>query len=114
MMSKKDKPKIAFITSQWAFNYKVMPFGLKNAGATFQRLMDEVLKDQKGWNIELYVDDTIIKTKTEVELVLNLRETFEKLRKYNLKLNLKKCISGVKSGKFLGFMMSETRTKANP
>lgn len=79
MMSKKDKQKRAFVTSRGVFNYKVMSFGLKNAGATFQRLMDKVFKAQKGCNVEIYVDDAIVKTKTEADLIRELRETFENI-----------------------------------
>ena len=60
-----DKAKTAFITSQGVYNYIMMPFGLKNAGATYQRLVDYVFADQKSRNMEVYVDDSIVKSKTD-------------------------------------------------
>ncbi|XP_056696908.1 uncharacterized protein [Spinacia oleracea] len=109
-----DRAKTAFITSAGVFNYKMMPFGLKNAGATYQRLVDHVFADQKGRNVEVYVDDSIVKSIKEEDHVKDLAETFGNLRKYSMKLNPKKCVFGVKSGKFLGFMVSERGIDANP
>ena len=80
----------------------MMPFGLMNAGTTYQRLMDKIFKNQRGRNLEVYIDDSIVKSKTEEEMIVDLQETFDNMRKYKMKLNLKKCVFGIKSRKFLG------------
>ncbi|KAL5548397.1 hypothetical protein UlMin_003628 [Ulmus minor] len=81
-----------------------MPFGLKNAGATYQRLVNKMFKDQIGKTMEVYVDDMLVKSLKTEEHIQNLKETFEILRRYKIKLNPSKCAFGVSSGKFLGFM----------
>ncbi|XP_048493061.1 uncharacterized protein LOC125493630 [Beta vulgaris subsp. vulgaris] len=91
-----------------------MPFGLKNAGATYQKLVDKIFEHQKGWNVEVHVDDSIVKSLTEEEHVVDLEETFATLQQHQMKLNPKKCVFGVRSGKFLGFMVSERGIDANP
>ena len=113
-MNEEDQEKTAFVTSQGLYCYKVMPFGLKNAGATYQRLVNQMFSKQIGWNIEVYVDDMLMKSR-KVELHLdNLKETFNTLRKYQMKLNPTKCVFRVSSGKFLGFNVSQRGTEANP
>ncbi|XP_075475860.1 uncharacterized protein LOC142513968 [Primulina tabacum] len=109
-----DQDKVSFITSEGTFCYVVMPFGLKNAGATYQRLMDKVFSKQMGRNVEVYVDDIMVKSKDSALLIPDLVETFSTLRSYGLKLNPQKCIFGVKSGKFLGYMVTERGIEANP
>lgn len=91
-----------FVTNQGVYNYNVMPFGLKNVRATFQRLMDDVFKKQKGRIVEIYVDDAIVKTKTNANLIPDLQEMFEIIRINGLWLNPKKCVFGVKFKHFLG------------
>ena len=83
-----------------------MPFGLKNAGATYQRLVNKMFHDQIGRNVEVYVDDMLVKSKTDEDHLIDLKETFQTLRRYNMKLNPAKCVFRVSSGKFLGFMVS--------
>ena len=95
MMDEDDQEKTSFITSRGLFCYKVMPFGLKNAGATYQRLMNRMFHDQIGRNVEVYVDDMLVKSKEEDGHLDDLRETFQTLRKYQMKLNLSKCAFGV-------------------
>uniref|UniRef100_A0A2N9GTT5 Reverse transcriptase domain-containing protein n=1 Tax=Fagus sylvatica TaxID=28930 RepID=A0A2N9GTT5_FAGSY len=114
VMDEDDKEKTSFITSRGLFCYKVMPFGLKNAGATYQRLMNRMFHDQIGRNVEVYVDDMLVKSKEEDDHLDDLKETFQKLRKYQMKLNPSKCAFGVYSGKFLGFMVSQRGIEANP
>ena len=109
-----DRNKCAFVTAAGTFNYIMMPFRLKNAGATYQRLVDHVFKAQRGRNLECYVDDSIVKSKTDEEHVRDLEETFNLLRKYRIKLNPKKCIFGVRSGKFLGYIISQRGIDAYP
>ena len=91
-----------------------MPFGLKNAGATYQRLMNKMFRNQIGRNVEVYIDDKLVKTKDEANNLEDLEETFETLRQYRMKLNSSKCVFGVSSGKFLGFMVSQRGIEANP
>ena len=105
-MNEEDQEKTVFVTSQGLYCYKVMPFGLKNAGATYQRLVNQMFSRQIGRNMEVYVDDTLMKSR-KAELHLDdLRETFDALRRYQMRLNPTKCVFGVSSGKFLGFMVS--------
>ncbi|XP_024035603.1 uncharacterized protein LOC112096410 [Citrus clementina] len=113
-MYEQDEESTAFITNQGLFCYRVMPFGLKNAGATYQRLVNKVFKPLIGKTMEVYVDDMITKSKIPEEHVRHLEETFELLRKYKMKLNPEKCAFGVESGKFLGFMVSHRGIEANP
>ena len=87
---------------------------LKNAGATYQRLVNHMFRPQIGQNVEVYVDDMLVKSHDERKHVDDLEETLDTLRQYNMKLNPNKCAFGVSSGKFLGFMVSYRRIKANP
>lgn len=113
-LHKADRKKTEFITDSGVYSYKAMSFGLKNAGATYQKLVDKVFSDQKGRNIEVYVDDSIVKRKSANDHVDDLRVLFETLRKFWMKLNPKKCVFGVRAGKFLGFLVSEREIDANP
>uniref|UniRef100_A0A2N9FLD8 Uncharacterized protein n=1 Tax=Fagus sylvatica TaxID=28930 RepID=A0A2N9FLD8_FAGSY len=113
-MAVEDQEKTAFITSRGLFCYKVMPFGLKNAGATYQRLVNKMFHDQIGRNVEVYVDDMLVKSKKDDDHLADLKETFQALRRYNMKLNPAKCVFGVSSGKFLGFVVSQRGIEANP
>ena len=83
-----------------------MPFGLKNAGATYQRLVNKMFSQQIGKNMEVYVDDMLVKSREEIAHLDDLKEMFATLRQYQMKLNLSKCAFGISSGKFLGFMVS--------
>ena len=105
-MDEGDQEKTAFITSQELYCYKVMPFGLKNAGATYQRLVNKMFNKKIGRNMEVYVDDMLVKSKEELAHLDDLRETFTTLKQYQMKLNPSKCVFGAASGKFLGFMVS--------
>ena len=113
-MDEADQEKTSFVTSQGLFCYKVMPFGLKNAGATYQRLVNHMFRPQIGRSVELYVDDMFVKSLDEGKHLDDLQETFDTLRRYNMKLNPNKCAFGVASGKFLGFMVSHRGIEANP
>ena len=91
-----------------------MPFGLKNAGTTYQRLMNKIFAQQIGRNVQVYVDDMLVKSQRKEDHLDNLKETFDTLRSYNMKLNPGKCAFGVTAGKFLGFMVSQRGIEANP
>ena len=113
-MKVEDEDKTAFITPYGVFCYTTMPFGLKNAGATYQRCMQACLKDQIGRNVQVYVDDIVIKTKLEDDLLEDLKETFASLQRYKIKLNPTKCVFGVPSGQLLGYLVSARGIEANP
>ena len=91
-----------------------MPFGLKNAGATYQRIMTRMFESQLGKNIEIYIDDMVVNSKAESEHVNNLRNIFDILRKHKMRLNASKCFFGVGSRKFLGYMVTHRRIEVNP
>ena len=90
-----------------------MPFGLKNAGTTYQRLMNRMFAPQIGRNVQVYVDDMLVKSRREEDHLKDLKETFDTLRSNNMKLNPGKCAFEVTVGKFLGFMVSQRGIKAN-
>ena len=113
-MKEEDQEKTAFTTPFSVFCYNTMPFGLKNAGATYQRCMQACLKEQLGRNIQVYVDDIVIKTKEEASLIDDLHETFANLDRYRIKLNPDKCAFGVPSGQLLGYLISARGIEANP
>jgi hypothetical protein len=100
-LKKEDEEKIAFITPYGVFCYQVMPFGLKNAGATYQRMMQNCLGSQIGCNIQVYIDDVVITTRKGESLISDLAETFDNLNRYKLKLNPTKCSFGVSAGQLL-------------
>ncbi|GJU26574.1 reverse transcriptase domain-containing protein [Tanacetum coccineum] len=113
-MAKEEEEKIAFITSQEIFCYTKMPFGLRNAGATYQRLVDKAFHKQIGRNLKVYVDDLVIKSRTKDEIVRDIEETFKTLREINMKLNPKKCTFGVEEGMFLGYKVNTKGLKVCP
>jgi hypothetical protein len=112
-LKKEDEEKTAFITPYDVFCYPVMPFGLKNAGATYQRMMQNCLRSQIGCNIQVYIDDVVITTRKEESLISDLAETFDNLNRYKLKLNPTKCSFGVSVGQLLGFLVSARGLEAN-
>ncbi|GKB28899.1 reverse transcriptase domain-containing protein [Tanacetum coccineum] len=113
-MAESDEENTAFHTSQGVYCYTKMPFGLKNVGATYQRLVDKAFDNQVGQNIEVYVDDLVIKSYTEAEMIRDIEETFRTLRKINMKLNLKKYTFEAVEGMFLGYMSSPDGIKPCP
>jgi hypothetical protein len=112
-LKKEDKEKTAFITPYGVFCYQVMPFSLKNAGATYQWMMQNYLGSQIGRNIQVYIDDVVITTRKEESLISDLQETFDNLNRYKLKLNLTKCSFGMSAGQLLGFLVSARGIEAN-
>nr|XP_027120487.1 uncharacterized protein LOC113737455 [Coffea arabica] len=113
-MSEEDQEKTAFYTDQGVYCYTTMPFGLKNAGATYQRLINRLFKNQIGRNVEAYVDDILVKSLTTSAFLSDVKEVFGVLRDSRMKLNPKKCVFGVTSGKFLGYLVSHRGIEANP
>jgi hypothetical protein len=113
-LKKEDEEKTAFITPYSVFCYQVMPFGLKNAGATYQRMMQNCLGSHIGQNIQVYIDDVVITTRNKESLINDLKETFDNLDRYKLKLNPTKCSFGVSARQLLGFLVSARGIEANP
>ena len=109
-----DKVKTAFITEWGVYCYKVMPFGLKNAGATYQRAVTALLHDMIHKEVEVYVDDMIVKSPTREEHPATLEKFMTRIEKYNLRLNPKKCVFGVASGKLLGHVVSQKGIEMDP
>ena len=109
-----DKPKTTFMTNKANICYEVMLLGIKNAGATYQRLMDRIFKEQIGHNIEVYVDNMIVMSKNPEQHAKDLFEVFGRLCDFDMKLNPKKCVFGVEGGKFLEFLLTSLGIEANP
>ncbi|KAK8916007.1 hypothetical protein KSP39_PZI022731 [Platanthera zijinensis] len=105
---------VTFITEDGCFSYNMMPFGLKNAGATYQRMMDRIFRKQKGRNLEVYVDDLMIKSQDLKSHIADLEETFGTIRKYKMRLNPLKCVFGASRGKFLGHLLTPSGVEPNP
>jgi hypothetical protein len=109
-----DEDKTTFIMPHGIYCYKVMTFGLKNTRATYQKAIQKCLKSQIGKNVEAYVDDVVVNTTEEDQLIADLSETFANLREFQWKLNPTKCVFGVPSGLLLGFMVGHRGIEANP
>ena len=106
LLAPDDQEKIAFIIPIGNYHYKVMPFWLKNTGSTYQKMMTRMFEPQLGKNIEVYIDDMVVKSKVAFEHVGDLGNIFEILGKHELCLNASKCSFGVGLGKFLGYMVT--------
>ena len=114
LLALEDQEKTAFVTPTGNYHYKVMPFDLKNAGSTYQRMMMRMFEPQLGKSIEIYIDDMVVKSKVVSEHLGDLGSTFNVLRKHKLRLNASKCSFGVGSGKFLGYMVTYRGIEVNP
>ncbi|GAA0159713.1 hypothetical protein LIER_16427 [Lithospermum erythrorhizon] len=113
-MYPEDEEKTVCITEYELYCWKVMSFGLKNAGATYQRMVNSIFATQIGRNMEIYVDDMLVKSKLRKDHLENLKEIFDQLRKSKLIINPDKCSFGVTLGKFLGYMIIERGVEPNP
>jgi hypothetical protein len=112
-MKESDQLMTSFITPFGMYCYVTMPFGLWNAGATYQRCMQHVFGEHIGPTVETYIDNIVVKTKKISNLINNLDVAFKCLRAKNIKLNPKKCVFGVPRGMLLGFIVSECGIEAN-
>jgi len=112
-MHSSDEDKKIFTTDWGTYCYKVMPFGLKNAGATFQRMVNKVFKDLIGNTMEVYIDNMLVKSVHHTDHFQHLDKAFNLLKQYKVKLNLEKCTFGVTSGKFLGYLVTQCGIKAD-
>jgi hypothetical protein len=113
-MKESDQLATSFITPFGMFCYVTMPFGLRNAGATYQRCMQHVFGDHIVRTIKAYVDDIVVKTRKADDLVNDLHIAFDCLRANRVKLNPGKCVFGVPRGMFLGYIVSQRGIKPNP
>ncbi|BBG96834.1 Protein kinase superfamily protein [Prunus dulcis] len=95
MMHEDNKLNTSFIIERGTYCYKVMAFRLKSSRATYERLVNKILKEQIGKTIEVYVDDMLVKALERADHIKNLAEAFSLLRKYSMKLNPSKCTFGV-------------------
>ena len=106
-----DEEKTSFITPFGTYCFTRMPFGLKNAGATYQRAMNYIFHDLIGKLVEVYIDDVVVKSALPEDHLANLRKVLERTRKHGLKMNPKKCAFGVTAEQFLGFLVHERGIK---
>ena len=113
-MDPNDQEKTSFVTRQGTYCYRVMPFELKNVGATYQRLVNKMFQKQIGASIEVYIDDMLVKSVKAKLHITHLVEAFQILKSYNMKLNPAKCAFGVSVRKFLGFIVNSRGIEANP
>ena len=113
-LSEDDQEKTSFVTGQGLFCYKMMPFGLKNAGATYQKLMNRMFAYQIGRNVQVYVYDMLVKSIREDDHLSDLQGTFDTFWSYDMKLYPNKCLFGVMAGKFLGFTVPQRCIEVNP
>ena len=109
-----DQERTTFVTPTGNYHYKVMPFNLKNARSTYQRMMTRMFEPQLGKNIEVYIDNMVVKSKVVSKHMGDLEDIFKILRKHKLRLNASKCSFGVGSDKFLGYMVIHHGIELNP
>ena len=114
LLALEDQEKTTFVTPTRNYHYKVMPFGSKNAGSIYQRMMTKMFEPQLGKNIEVYINDMVVKSKVVFEHMGDLRSIFEILREHKLRLNASKFYFGVGLGKFLGYMVTHRGIEVNP
>ena len=114
LMHSSDAEKTTFITPHELFCYNMMPFGLKNVGETFKRLVTKMFKTLLGKTMEVYIDDMLVKSKERSDHAKHLQEAFGLLRVCGMKLNPLKCAFGVNAGRFLCFMVTQRGIEANP
>ena len=113
-MCPSDMEETAFITLRGLYCYKVMPFGIKNVGATYQKFVTKVFHFILGNTIEVYIDDNVIKSVNRFDYYQHLQEAFDLVRKYKMRLNPLKCAFRVNASKFLGFMVAQQGIDAYP
>ena len=113
-MDPNDQVKTSFVTGHGTYCYQVMPFRLKNVGATYQRLVNRMFQKHIEASMEEYIDDMLVKSVKAELHVDHLAESFRVLKEYKRKLNPTKCAFGVSSGKFLGFLVNSRGIETNP
>ena len=113
-LAAEDQEKTTLISPDANYHYTIMPFGLKNAGATYQRMMTRMFWDKIGRTVEVYINDMVVKNKQEARHVEDLKGVFEVLWQHKLRLNADKCDFGVGAGKFLGYLITNHGMEVNP
>ena len=113
-LAPEDQRKTAFISLDANYHYTVMPFGLENVAAIYQRMMTRMFRDKIGRTVEVYIDDMVVKSKQEGRHIEDLQGAFEVLRQYKLRLNIEKCVFGVEADKFLGYLITNRGIEINP
>ena len=113
-LAAKGQEKTTFISLNANYHYTVMPFGLKNVGATYQRMMTRMFLDKIGRTVEVYIDDMVVKSNQETLHIEDLRGVFKVLRQHKLCLNSDKYAFGVRVGKFLGYLITNRGIEVNP
>ena len=113
-MAPKDMTKTTFTIGWRIYCYTVVPFGLKNVGATYQRIVTALLHDMMHNEVEVNVDDMIVKSKDRRSHIVNLRKFFERIKEYRIRLNPQKCTFGVIAGKLQGFLVSDRGIEIDP
>ena len=112
-LAAKDQEKTAFISLDANYHYTVMPFELKNVGATYQRMMTRMFQDKIGRTVEVNIDDMVVKSKQETQHIKDLQGVFKVLRQHKLRLNADKCAFEVGAGKFLGYLITNHGIEVN-
>ena len=113
-LAAKDQEKTAFISLDANYHYTVMPFELKNVGATYQRMMTRMFQDKIGRTVEVNIDDMVVKSKQETQHIKDLQGVFKVLRQHKLCLNADKCAFEVRASKFLGYLITNHGIEVNP
>ena len=112
-LAAEDQEKTTFISLDANYHYTVMPFGLKNVEATYQRMMTRMFRDKIRGTVEVYIDDMVVKSKQEARHIEDLNGAFEVLWQHKLHLNAGKCVFGVGAGKFLGYLITSREIEVN-
>jgi len=113
-MKPKDRENTSFITHRGTYCYNIMPFSLKNTGATYQRMVNKIFEEKIGKNMKVYVDDMVTKSKKASNHIVDLSQTFDQLEKHQMRLNPTECVFGVHEGMFLGYIVNQRGIEANP
>lgn len=113
-MATEDQEKTTFISTNANYHYTVMPFRLKNVGATYQQMMTRMFRDKIGHTVEVYINDMVVKSKQEARHIEDLQGVFEVLWQHKLCLNADKCAFGVGDSKFLGYLITNRGIEVNP
>ena len=114
VLATENQEKTTFISSDANYHNIMMPFGLKNVGATYQQMMTRMFRDMIRRTVEVYIDDMVVKSKLEARHIKDIRRVFEVLRQHKLCLNTDKCAFGVGASKFLGYLITNREMEVNP
>ena len=113
-LAAENQEKTVFISPNTNYHYTIMPFGLKNTGATYRRMMTRMFRDKIRHTVKVYIDDMVVKSKQEIQHIGDFKEVFEVLRRHKLRLNADKCAFRVGARKFLGYLITNQGIEVNP